>query len=192
MLLFMIDQLNKQMKKGFKFVKRTKRTKQTNRDYAWVKTKGKSNCIYLCSGNIVSGKEHQDKNRSRNTVNLNRKASINNMYIGIILRVNSVGGSAQASDIILRELELAQTENKKPVVVSMGGTAASGGYYISCNADKIIAEPSTLTGSIGVVGLVFNGTEMFNKIKVNWDTVKKGEHSDIGSFNRPGLMKKKK
>jgi len=105
--------------------------------------------------------------------------------------VDSGGGSAQASDIILRELELAKTENKKPIVVSMGGTAASGGYYISCNADKIIAEPSTLTGSIGVVGLMFNGTEMFQKIKVNWDTVKKGEHADMGSIYRPWTEEEK-
>ena len=179
------DQLNKQMKKDFKFVKKQKELTDY-RDYAWSKPKENQIAVIYASGNIVSGKGTPgQKIAQETTVNLIRKARYNNMYKGIILRVDSGGGSAQASDIILRELELAQTENKKPVVVSMGGTAASGGYYISCNADKIIAEPSTLTGSIGVVGLVFNGTEMFNKIKVNWDTVKKGEHSDIGSFNRP-------
>jgi protease-4 len=118
-------------------------------------------------------------------VNLIRKARKNKSYKGIILRVDSGGGSAQASDIILRELELAQTEDKKPVVVSMAGVAASGGYYIACKADRIVADPATITGSIGVIGLVFNATEMFKKIKVNWSTVKKGENADMGSLYRP-------
>lgn len=113
--------------------------------------------MIYASGNIVMGEDTPGKGIAhKTTVELIREARKNKSYKGIILRVDSGGGSAQASDIILNELALAQSENKKPVVVSMAGAAASGGYYISCKADKIVAEPSTLTGSIGVIGLAFN------------------------------------
>ncbi|HPX63438.1 MAG TPA: signal peptide peptidase SppA, partial [Candidatus Syntrophosphaera thermopropionivorans] len=139
---------------------------------------------YAC-GNIVMGKGTPGtKIASQTTVDLIRKARQDPKYKGIILRVDSGGGSAQASDMILRELQLAQTVNKKPVVVSMSGTAASGGYYISCGADRIIAEPSTITGSIGVVGLVFTFPRLYDKIGINWSTVKKGEHADFGATYR--------
>ena len=87
----------------------------------------------------------------------------------IVLRVNSPGGSALASDIIWRELEL--TKKEKPLVVSMGNLAASGGYYISCNAHKIVAEPTTITGSIGVFGMVPNINEFAARIGVNAEQV---------------------
>lgn len=91
----------------------------------------------------------------------------------IVLRIDSPGGSALASDIIWREIELAKKH--KPVIVSMGNLAASGGYYISCNADRIFAEPTTITGSIGVFGAVPNFTKLAN----NW-----GIHSDIVSTHK--------
>lgn len=101
----------------------------------------------------------------------------------IVLRVNSPGGSALASEIILREVELAKKE--KPVVVSMGNYAASGGYYISCLADKIIASPNTLTGSIGVFGMFFNADELLTeKIGINVNVVNTNKNSDIGAFYR--------
>ncbi len=87
----------------------------------------------------------------------------------IVLRVNSPGGSALASDIILREIEI--TKEEKPVVVSMGSLAASGGYYISCNADKIVAEPTTITGSIGVFGMVPNISEFSKRIGINAEQI---------------------
>lgn len=87
----------------------------------------------------------------------------------IVLRVNSPGGSALASDIIWRELEL--TKKEKPLVVSMGNLAASGGYYISCNAHKIVAEPTTITGSIGVYGIVPNINEFATRIGINAEQV---------------------
>lgn len=87
----------------------------------------------------------------------------------IVLRVNSPGGSALASDIIWRELEL--TKKEKPLVVSMGNLAASGGYYISCNAHKIVAEPTTITGSIGVFGMVPNINEFAARIGINAEQV---------------------
>jgi len=119
-----------------------------------------------------------------NTVKLIRAARKNPMYKGIILRVDSGGGSAQASDIILRELQLAQSENKKPVVVSMAGVAGSGGYYIACGADRIVAEPATITGSIGVIGLSFALPKLYDKLGVNWSTVKKGANADFGATHR--------
>jgi protease IV len=104
---------------------------------------------------------------------------------GIILRVDSGGGSALASDIIAREIELCKTgETPKPVIVSMGGMAASGGYYISAQADAIVAQPVTLTGSIGVVGMTLNIEELLKKIGIHWDVVKAGEHSDFATMFR--------
>ena len=115
-----------------------------------------------------------------------REAREDNSIEGIILRVDSPGGSALASDVIAREIDLCRKGYQaKPVVVSMSGVAASGGYYISCLADKIIAHPVTITGSIGVIGLTVNLEELFEKIKVNWSTVKTGKHADLGALHRP-------
>lgn len=95
----------------------------------------------------------------------------------IVLRVNSGGGSAIASENIWRELQLAKEAGKK-IVVSMGDYAASGGYYIACNADKIVAEPSTLTGSIGVFSMMPNVSKLFDeKLGIHWDTVKTANYS---------------
>ncbi|TVQ07653.1 MAG: signal peptide peptidase SppA [Bacteroidetes bacterium] len=102
----------------------------------------------------------------------------------IVFRVNSPGGSALASEIMLREVMLAVDE--KPVVVSMGDLAASGGYYVACYASKIIANPNTITGSIGVFGIVPNMKEMFNdKLGITFDNVKTNELADLGSVSRP-------
>jgi protease-4 len=101
----------------------------------------------------------------------------------IVLRVNSPGGSATASEEIQREIRL--TMREKPVVVSMGSVAASGGYWISTYSDRIFAEPTTITGSIGVFGLFINVKELANKIGVTFDTVKTGQVADIFSISRP-------
>ena len=100
-----------------------------------------------------------------------------------MLRVNSPGGSALASDVIWREVSLAKKE--KPVVVSMGDVAASGGYYIACNANKVFANASTITGSIGVFSIVPN-IESFlkNKIGITTDRVRTGPFADMGSMDR--------
>src|SRR5690606_28371915 len=91
----------------------------------------------------------------------------------VVLRVNSPGGSALTSDIIWREIEL--TKKTKPVVVSMGDVAASGGYYIACNATRIFAEPGTITGSIGVFGMMPNFKKVADKFGVNAEQVKTHE-----------------
>lgn len=95
----------------------------------------------------------------------------------VVLRVNSPGGSALESEIILNSIKELQRE--KPVVVSMGDVAASGGYYISCSADQIFADPMTITGSIGVVAMFPNLTEMSDKIGINSSTVSYGRYTDI-------------
>mgnify|MGYP002861535044 CR=1 FL=1 len=102
----------------------------------------------------------------------------------VVLRVNSPGGSAFASEQIWREIQLLKKE--KPVVVSMGGYAASGGYYISCGANKIVAEPMTLTGSIGIFGMFPDPSELITqKIGVKFDGVKTNALSDFGAMGRP-------
>ena len=98
-----------------------------------------------------------------------RKARKDNNVKAIVLRVNSPGGSALASELIWRELELAKKE--KTLVVSMGNLAASGGYYIACNANKIIAEPTTITGSIGVFGAIPNFNKLADNIGINAEQV---------------------
>jgi Periplasmic serine proteases (ClpP class) len=82
--------------------------------------------------------------------------------------------------------------NKKPVVASFSGVAASGGYYIACPSDKIFAEPTSVTGSIGVIAAVPNLTKLFKKIHINWDTVKEGRNADFASISRPMSDEEKK
>ena len=101
----------------------------------------------------------------------------------IVLRVNSPGGSATASEHIQRELRLAADD--KSVVVSMGSYAASGGYWISTYADRIYAEPTTITGSIGVVGIHFDIKKLANDLGITWDGVKTGKYADIFTISRP-------
>jgi protease-4 len=101
----------------------------------------------------------------------------------VVLRVNSPGGSAEASDIILDELRRLNAD--RPVIVSMGTVAASGGYFISMGARRIIAEPSTITGSIGVFGLALNLEKLANDHGVTFDTVKTGALADLGTLFRP-------
>ncbi len=113
-----------------------------------------------------------------------RKARLDTSIKAIVLRVNSPGGSALASDVIWREMLLAK--KAKPVIVSMSDVAASGGYYISCAADTIVCEPNTITGSIGVFGLMFNAEKLLNnKLGITFDTVKTGRFGGIGSITHP-------
>ena len=102
----------------------------------------------------------------------------------VVLRVNSPGGSAFASEQIWNEV--VKLKEKKPVIVSMGGYAASGGYYISCAADTIIAQPTTITGSIGIFGMFPNPHKLItDKLKLKVETVKSNKHADLGSMFRP-------
>lgn len=99
---------------------------------------------------------------------------------GVVIRVNSPGGSALASDIIYNSIK----NMTKPVYISMGGVAASGGYYISAAGDKIYADKETLTGSIGVITMIPNVSELLKKAEINYSVISKGKYSDMGSLVR--------
>jgi protease-4 len=139
--------------------------------------------IIYASGDIVGGAGTDDQVASDDYRELIRKARLDKSIKAIVLRVNSPGGSALASDVIWREVSLAKKE--KPVVVSMGDVAASGGYYIACNANKVFAKASTITGSIGVFSIVPN-IESFlkNKIGITSDRVRTGPFADMGAMDR--------
>jgi protease IV len=113
-----------------------------------------------------------------------RKVRQDSSYKAIVLRVNSPGGAVFDSEIIWREVKLAAEE--KTMVVSFGDLAASGGYYISCAADRIVAHPNTITGSIGIFGMIPNMGELFNdKLGITTDVVKTNKNSDLLSLTRP-------
>lgn len=138
--------------------------------------------VVYAEGDIVDGEGKEDEVGSVEFSKALRKARIDDKVKAVVLRINSPGGSALASETIWREVVL--TKKVKPVIVSMGNMAASGGYYIACEADSIVAQPNTITGSIGVFGLFFNMKGLINKIGLSVDTVKTARHSDIFSSFR--------
>lgn len=148
------------------------------------KSKNQIAVIYA-SGSIVNGRSYEsDIIASETFADAIRTARKDKKVKAIVLRVNSGGGSALASEVIWREMTLAK--EKKPVIVSMGDVAASGGYYIACNADAVLANPTTITGSIGVFGLLFSGKNLLNnKLGITTDVVKTNTFSDLASFSRP-------
>ncbi len=140
--------------------------------------------VIYASGDIVSGESKKGKLGSETISKAIRDARLDDDIKAIVLRVNSPGGSAMASDVMWREIVLAK--KAKPVVVSMGDVAASGGYYISCAADKIVASEKTITGSIGVFGIVPNAKGFFNnKLGITFDTAKTNTHADMMTIFRP-------
>ena len=133
--------------------------------------------LVFAEGNILMDKGERGSIVDQKYVKLIREIRKDEKIKAIVLRVNSGGGSAIASENIWRELQLAKEAGKK-IVVSMGDYAASGGYYIACNADKIVAEPNTLTGSIGVFSMMPNASKLFEeKLGIHWDTVKTAKYS---------------
>ena len=148
-----------------------------------VSAKNKIAVIYA-SGTIVMGKGNDNNIGGNSYSELIRKERKDSTVKAIVLRVNSPGGNAIASDIIWKELELAS--KVKPVVISMGNYAASGGYYISAPGTKIYASPTTITGSIGVFGLIPNAGKLMNqKLGISTETVKTNRNSDFPSVYRP-------
>lgn len=146
-------------------------------------SKNKIAVIYA-NGDIVGGEGSDEQIGSERISRAIRKARLDDDIKAIVLRVNSGGGSALASDVIWREMVL--SKKVKPVIASFGDVAASGGYYIGCAADSIFVQPNTITGSIGVFGVIFNFQELFNnKLGLTFDGVKTGQYADIMSSNRP-------
>ncbi len=139
--------------------------------------------VIYASGEIVDFNGDDQSIEADKFVETIRKARKDSSIKAIVLRVNSPGGSAFASEVIWHELELARAD--KPLIVSMGDVAASGGYYISCIADTILAQPSTITGSIGVIGMYLNMEGLFDKAGINFDTEKTNTYSDFLSGLRP-------
>ncbi len=140
--------------------------------------------IVYASGEIVSGEGDDKTMGSERISRAIRKARTDDKVKAVVLRINSPGGSALASDVIWREVLL--TKKVKPVIVSMGDVAASGGYYIACAADSIFAQPNTITGSIGVFGIIPNMKNFFNnKLGITFDGVKTGKFADLGNVSRP-------
>ena len=140
--------------------------------------------IIYASGQIFDGKGSEENIYSEDLSKVIRKAREDDNVKAVVLRVNSPGGSAVASAVIGRELDL--TKEVKPIIVSMGNYAASGGYWISAKADYIFADPTTLTGSIGVFGTFPNMKGFLNdKIGLTFDVAKTNENADFGSITEP-------
>jgi protease IV len=140
--------------------------------------------VVYASGTIVTGKGNDSNIGGNYYADVIRKARIDTSVKAIVLRVNSPGGSATAADIMWRELSLAA--GVKPVVVSMGNYAASGGYYISAPGTKIYADPMTISGSIGVFGLIPNAGKLLEeKLGLTTETVNTNTNSDFPSILRP-------
>lgn len=156
--------------------------KKTKHERTLRKLDDKNIALIFAEGDIVDGYAETGQIGGNSLAELIRDARTDSTIKAVVLRVNSPGGSALASDVIWREVTL--TKAVKPFIVSMGDVAASGGYYISCAADRIFAQPNTITGSIGVFGVVPYTGDMFkNKLGITFDHVTTNEHAVL-STNR--------
>ena len=157
-------------------------------DYAEIANKSQKSssrkiAVLYAQGNIVNGEGGAGQIGGDSFARQLRELRADKNTKAVVLRVNSPGGSALASDIIQREVRLLQKE--KPVVISMGDVAASGGYWISTYSNKIFAEPNTITGSIGVIGINFNYQKLANNNGITWDVVKTSKLADSTTVARP-------
>ena len=141
--------------------------------------------VLIAEGSIVDGDQKgENEIASKTFCEEIRKVAKNDRIKAVVLRINSPGGSALASDVILRELYL--LKQKKHLIVSMGDYAASGGYYIASNADSIFAQPNTITGSIGVFSMMFSMDKLLkNKLGITFDEVKNAPYADVPTTSRP-------
>jgi len=165
--------------------------KRKKYNFNWKEnTKPKIAMIYAVGG-IMSGKSNPGPQGSsvmgdRTIMKAIKDARNDDSIEAIILRIDSGGGSALASDQMWREIYKTTNDsiNQKPFIASMSGIAASGGYYIACEADTIIAQSTTITGSIGVISIGFNLSELYDKIGINKEVLKRGEFSDFLTQSR--------
>ncbi|RGM48298.1 MULTISPECIES: signal peptide peptidase SppA [Bacteroides] len=142
--------------------------------------------VYYAYGEIDGGSSSatsEEGINSKKVIRDLRKLQEDEDVKAVVLRVNSPGGSAYGSEQIW--YAISELKKEKPVIVSMGDYAASGGYYISCNADTIVADPTTLTGSIGIFGMFPNAKGLADKIGVSFDVVKTNQYADFGMLARP-------
>ncbi len=180
LLMRLVKSSNKSSIKELNLVTMHQYSKSSKPDISISKNKV---AVIYASGEINSGSGNDETIGSETISKAIRKARLDESIKAIVLRVNSPGGSALASDVIWREVVLAK--KVKPFIVSMGDVAASGGYLIACAADTIVAEPTTITGSIGVYGILFNAENFFkNKLGITFDQVKIGEYADLGNYTK--------
>jgi len=179
-----IDELSSlypQLPKNIVSVKNSKK-----KCYSWTIPKI---AIVYAEGEIVEGKGAQNFFSDNKVIGAESLSKIlktiryDDSISAVVLRVNSPGGSVIGSDIILQEIKKLK-ERHKPIIISMGDIAASGGYFISCNADKILANPGTITGSIGIFFGKLNFENLYNNLNVKHEVIKRGEHADALSLHR--------
>ena len=184
------DYIKKITKKG-KLINFWEINHNNDYDYNWKINKKPKIAIIYAVGGIISGKSNPgpygstimgDKTIKKALQKVRKDKTLD----AIILRIESGGGSALASDQIWKEISniVDNDKNKVPFIASMSSSAASGGYYIACNADTIIAHPSTITGSIGVISMAFNLSDMYKKIGINKEIIKRGDFSDLNTQSR--------
>lgn len=181
------DQLKKIIAKKIRVAEADKISFVTINDYAEnIALRGTGSgkiAVIYADGDVVMGKGEKEAIASDDYRALIQKIRNDKSIDAVVVRVNSPGGSALASDIIWREIDLLKKE--KPVVVSMGNLAASGGYYIACGADSIFADANTITGSIGVFTVIPNAEKFLkNKLGITFDRVKTGQYADAPSATR--------
>ncbi len=153
------------------------------KSYKTHKSSSNKIAVIVASGEIHDGKGDNETIGSESFAKELRKAADNDRIKAIVLRINSPGGSALASDVMWREVRNASA--KKPIIASMSDVAASGGYYMAMGCDTIVAEENTITGSIGVFSMVFNTKGFLNeKLGITTDKVKTGKYSDIYSMTK--------
>ena len=162
-------------------------TKISLGDYAEVPGKSLDSdrkiAIVYAEGEIVNGSGDNGQVGGDNFAKIFSKIRQNDQIKAVVLRINSPGGSATAAEIMQREIKL--TRQVKPVIVSMGDVAASGGYWIASDSNRIFAQPNTITGSIGVFGVLFNAQKLGNNNGITWDTVKTAQYADQQTISRP-------
>jgi protease-4 len=139
--------------------------------------------VVYAEGEIVDGKGENGQIGGDRFAKIFNRLRQDNDVKAIVLRINTPGGSATASEVMQREVQL--THKVKPVVVSMGDVAASGGYWIASDSTRIFAKPTTVTGSIGVFGVLFNGQKLANDNGITWDMVKTARYADSQTLTRP-------
>jgi protease-4 len=168
--------------KSFRQIRLTTYADVKSKDFKERTSDNKIAMVYA-QGEIVNGQGSGQQVGGQSFARQLRQVRQEEDVKAVVLRINSPGGSATASEEILREVRL--TSHKKPVIVSMGDYAASGGYWIATGANHIFAEPNTITGSIGVFGLQFNVQKLASDYGITWDVVKTGRYADSATISRP-------
>jgi protease-4 len=168
--------------KSFRQIRISTYAKVEDKDFKKRTSKNKIALVYA-EGEIVNGQGSGQQVGGDRLARQLRQLRQDEDIKAVVLRINSPGGSVTASEEIQREVRLSR--DKKPVIVSMGDYAASGGYWIATGANHIFAEPNTITGSIGVFGLQFNVQKLANSNGLTWDVVKTGRYADRTTISRP-------